>query len=185
MASVILSISHAFRCLPSREVSNCSKNLHSPISLERIVHGGESERCGQSPTARPLPVMDTGERSCGRGVIETGPDWSTHKAWSNGSCTNPPQSRLSCELQGFDFLSSGTPSSLRTETVRNHVACTPASGPAFMQNSSSLIVQKTAASKSRRTDEFCNVELQDPAPIRDSKTVHKRVPRKKTNAILK
>jgi hypothetical protein len=28
-------------------------------------------------------------------VIETGPDWSTHNAWSNGSCTNPPQSRLS------------------------------------------------------------------------------------------
>ena len=49
----------------------------------------------------------------------------------------------------------------------NHAADTPASGPAIMQNSSSLLVQKTAASKSQRADEFRNVGLQDPTLIWD------------------
>ena len=29
---------------------------------------------------------------CGCDVIGARPDWSTYKAWPNGSCTNPPQS---------------------------------------------------------------------------------------------
>lgn len=37
-------------------------------------------------------------------------------------------------------------------------------GPAIMQNSSSLIVQKTAASKNQHADEFHTVGWQDPTP---------------------
>ena len=44
----------------------------------------------------------------------------------------------------------------------HHAGDTPTSGPAIMQNSSSLIVRKTAASKSQRADELRNVGLQDP-----------------------
>ncbi len=79
LMSISRSISCAFRCLPSRDMSICPKNLHSPISLERTVHRSEMEKCGQRPTARPLPV-DNLERSCGRDVNETGPGWSAHKA---------------------------------------------------------------------------------------------------------
>jgi hypothetical protein len=46
----------------------------------------------------------------------------------------------------------------------HHTAYTPVSGHAILQNSSSLIVQKTAASKRQRADEFRNVRLQDSPP---------------------
>lgn len=44
----------------------------------------------------------------------------------------------------------------------NHAAYTPASGLAITQNCSSLIVQKSAASKSLRGHEFRNFGLKDP-----------------------
>jgi hypothetical protein len=75
---------------------------------------------------RPLPV-DTVERSCGRDVIETKPDWSTHKAWPNGSCTNPQQSRLS-RGRGEDGL-DWTMSVDRSSQARSAESLPPAGRP--------------------------------------------------------
>ena len=64
-------------------------SLHDFIRANRSPAGIGEVRVETYRAAVPVGHSTT---TCGCDVIGARPDWSTHKAWPNGSCANPPQS---------------------------------------------------------------------------------------------